>query len=297
MTENVQNIQVQHLPHFSSQDAGVDILRLDQLHPVISGNKWFKLQYYLQDALANKKNTIATFGGAFSNHIVATAYAAKRAGLKSIGYIRGEKTIPASATLLQAENYGMELVYVERNAYHNKEEIIQNHTHPQCYWIREGGYGELGSKGAAGILQVTNTSPYSYILCAVGTGTMMSGLIRSSLPAQKIIGISVLKNNFDLEKQVLSLLEDEENRKPFSILHDYHFGGYAKYPPDLISFMQETWLAEKLPTDIVYTSKLLFATKDLVSHNYFPSRARILLIHSGGLQGNTSLPPGTLPFS
>jgi 1-aminocyclopropane-1-carboxylate deaminase len=116
------------------------------------------------------------------------------------------------------------------------------------------------------------------------------------LPEQNIIGISVLKNNFSLEAEARFLLDEEHKNKSFSINHDYHFGGYAKHPEELIRFMKETWDAEQLPTDIVYTSKLLFAVKDLVLRKTFPPQARILLIHSGGLQGNSSLPPGTLPF-
>ncbi|MES2329153.1 MAG: pyridoxal-phosphate dependent enzyme [Bacteroidota bacterium] len=297
MIESLEKITIQHLPHFSTQDVRVDILRLDLLHPIVSGNKWFKLKYYLEDALAQNKKTIATFGGAYSNHIVATAYAAKEAGLQSIGFIRGEMPVHPSTTLRDASNYGMNLVFTERELYRNKEMIVQAESKNGFYWIMEGGHGKLGSKGAADILQATDTSNYSHILCAAGTGTMLSGLIRSALPGQEIIGISVLKNNIALEKEVLSLLPNEDRMKRFSIQHTYHFGGYAKHPPELIAFMRETWAKEKIPTDIVYTSKLLFAAKDLIAANRFPGGARILLIHSGGLQGNTSLPPNTLPFS
>ena len=297
MRENLQDIKIQHLPGFSTQEVSVDILRLDLLHPVVSGNKWFKLQYYLQDAIATGKNTIASFGGAYSNHIVATAYAAREAGLKSIGYIRGERATELSPTLLNAMNYGMELVFVDRTLYRKKEEnIISQNNNANIYWIMEGGYGMLGAKGASDILTVTDTSQYSHILCAVGTGTMMAGLIKTALPQQELIGISVLKNNPEMENEVCSLLNSDENKKPFSILHGYHFGGYAKHPAALIQFMKETWQAEKLPTDIVYTSKLLFAAKDLIAVDQFLPGSRVLLIHSGGLQGNQSLPFNTLPF-
>ncbi|MDB5211561.1 MAG: pyridoxal-phosphate dependent enzyme [Sediminibacterium sp.] len=297
MIESLEKIAIQHLPHFSTQDVQVDILRLDLLHPIVSGNKWFKLKYYLEDALAQNKKTIATFGGAYSNHIVATAYAAKEAGLQSIGFIRGEISATPSATLRDASNYGMDLVFIERELYRDKEMIMLAESKQGFYWVMEGGYGEPGSKGAADILQAADTRAYSHILCAAGTGTMLSGLVRSALPGQEIIGISVLKNHMTLEKEVLSLLTNEDRMKPFSILHNYHFGGYAKHPPELIAFMRDTWAKENVPTDIVYTSKLLFAAKDLIAANRFPGGARILLIHSGGLQGNTSLPPNTLPFS
>jgi len=274
----------------------VAILRLDLLHPVVSGNKWFKLQYYLQDALATQKNTIATFGGAWSNHIVATAYAAREAGLKSIGFIRGEVVTAPSPTLLQAMSYGMELVFINRERYRNKESIIREQDRTGFYWIMEGGYGELGARGAAEIARVADTTSYTHIFCAAGTGTMLAGLIKSAAPHQQLTGISVLKNHLGLEKEVRCLLPHTEKQSPFSIIHDYHFGGYARHPEELILFMKKTWLTEGVPTDIVYTSKLLFAAKDLVEKKHFPPGSRLLLIHSGGLQGNGSLLPSTLPF-
>jgi 1-aminocyclopropane-1-carboxylate deaminase len=296
MIESLQNNSVQRLRSLSAKDMPVDILRLDRLHPVVSGNKWFKLKYYLQDALAQQKTTIASFGGAYSNHIVAIAFAAKEAGLKSIGFIRGEISAHSSPTLQQAMDYGMEVIYVDREAFRHKASIRQQYPDPGYYWVMEGGYGELGSRGAADILRIADTSSYTHILCAVGTGTMLSGLVRAALPEQRVIGISVLKNNAGIEAETRFLLGDEYRNKSFSINHDYHFGGYAKHPEPLIIFMRELWETEQLPTDIVYTSKLLFAAKDLLSKNNFPPQARILLIHSGGLQGNRSLPPGTLPF-
>jgi 1-aminocyclopropane-1-carboxylate deaminase len=297
MKDRLQNTRIQHLPSFSTKEIAVDILRLDLLHPIVSGNKWFKLQYYLQDAVATGKTTIASFGGAYSNHIVATAFAAKEAGLQSVGYIRGDNSTALSHTLVDAQKYGMDLIFVDREQYRRKEEMIQETNNPAVYWIMEGGYGMLGAKGAADILNEITITPYTHILCAVGTGTMMAGLVKSALPHQHIIGISALKNNLSLADSISALLSKDEARKQFSILHDYHFGGYAKHPEALLQFMQQTWLSEELPTDIVYTSKLLFAAKDLVARNHFAPGSRLLLIHSGGLQGNSSLPPNTLYFS
>ena len=297
MKDSLQNSRIQHLSSFSTKEIGVDILRLDLLHPVVSGNKWFKLQYYLQDAINTGKTTIASFGGAYSNHLVATAFAAKEAGLESVGYIRGESSTPLSPTLLDAKKYGMKLVFVDRDRYRRKAEMIQEINDSSLYWIMEGGYGILGAKGASDILLQTDTTSYTHILCSVGTGTMMAGLVKSAHAHQQVIGISALKNNSALIDDVRALLNNDESKKQFSILHDYHFGGYAKHPENLLRFMQQTWLAEHLPTDIVYTSKLLFAVKDLVGKGHFTPGSRILLIHSGGLQGNNSLPPNTLSFS
>jgi 1-aminocyclopropane-1-carboxylate deaminase len=296
MDANLHNIRVQQLAHFSTDQVPVSILRLDLLHPVVSGNKWFKLKYFLQEAKDTHKTTIASFGGAYSNHIVATAYAAREVGLNSIGFIRGEKASVLSTTLQNAIDYGMQLVFIERNRYQNKELIMQENEGPDYYWIREGGYGIKGAIGAADILQTADTGSYSHIICATGTGTMMAGLIKAAHPGQEIIGISVLKNNFSIREEVLSLLTAIEKEKIFTFSHDYSFGGYARHPEELIRFMTETWQLEQLPTDIVYTAKLLYAAKDMIARNQFPFGSRLLLIHSGGLQGNESLPFNTLPF-
>lgn len=296
MYAKLQNIRVQSLPHFSSEQVQTDILRLDLLHPIVSGNKWFKLKYYLEEARSGGYHTIATFGGAFSNHIVATAYAAKDAGMQSRGYIRGEQSVPLSPTLQQSRDLGMELVFVSREHYRIPENIMQASQETGVYWVREGGYGPLGAKGAGDILSSAETNSYTHIICAVGTGTMLAGLIQSARPEQQLIGISVLKNHLGLEQEVTSLLKNRAHA-PFTILHNYHFGGYAKHPAELVRFICETWEAEQLPTDIVYTSKLLYAVKELVTKAYFQAGSRLLVIHSGGLQGNSSLPSGTLPFS
>lgn len=296
MREYIKNCKIHQLRHFSNELTWVDILRLDLLHPVVSGNKWFKLQYYLKEALATNQNKIATFGGAYSNHIVATAFVAKERGLQSMGFIRGEMNGDLTPTLIQARNYGMQLLFIDRDRYRNKEQIIKEWDQRGIYWIMEGGYGIAGARGAAEILTIFDTSKYTHILCAVGTGTMMAGLIKGAKTHQQVIGISALKNHFQLENEVRLLLNPLENQPSFSLLHDYHFGGYAKHPAELTAFMKTTWQTEQLPTDIVYTSKLLFAAKDLIKKNYFPPESKLLLIHSGGLQGNHSLLPDSLPF-
>ena len=296
MRKYFENCCIQRLIEFSNNTVQSDILRLDRLHPIVSGNKWFKLKYYLEEAKQLRKIKIATFGGAYSNHIVATAYASREAGFKSIGFIRGEQSAELNPTLLKAREFGMELNFLIRSDYHDKEKVIQSFNSPELYWIPEGGYGIKGALGAAEILSITDTETYSHIICATGTGTMMAGLINRAKKHQQIIGISVLKNHFGLEKEVRSLLNNEEKVPDFRILNGYHFGGYGKHPVALISFMNKTWLTEQLPTDIVYTSKLLFAVQDLIRNRYFPLNSKLLIIHSGGLQGNNSLPKGILDF-
>ncbi len=295
MLINIQNIHIQPLQSLSANNIQTDILRLDLVHPVISGNKWFKLKYYLEEARKQKAACLASFGGAFSNHIVALAYAAHINGFTSTGFIRGDEGVTLSSTLQEAKSYGMQLIFIDRDQYRNKDTIIQAYHQPGYYWIPEGGYGVLGAKGASDILSVADCSAYSHILCATGTGTMMSGLILAAQPHQKIIGISVLKNHLSIDDEIKELTGRPIDTD-FECIHGYHFGGYAKHPDNLLAFMRELWMDEQLPTDIVYTSKLCYAVKELIAKAYFPANSKLLLIHSGGLQGNRSLASGSLPF-
>ncbi len=295
MLINIQNIHIQPLPSLSANGIVTDILRLDLVHPVISGNKWFKLKYYLEEARTQESSCLASFGGAYSNHIVALAYAAQMNGFASIGFIRGDEATTLSSTLQEARSYGMELVFIGRNEYRDKTSIIKHYHQPHYYWIPEGGYGISGAKGAADILSVADCSAYTHILCATGTGTMMSGLILAAQPHQKIIGISVLKNHLSIIEEIKVLTGPTANTH-FECVHGYDFGGYAKHPESLLQFMSDLWTKDQLPTDIVYTAKLCYAVKEMISKQFFPANSRLLLIHSGGLQGNRSLAPGSLPF-
>lgn len=283
-------------PWLINKQISLAILRLDKLDEIISGNKWFKLKYYVENAVNTSKTSIATFGGAWSNHIIATAYAAKEAGLRSIGIIRGEKTTDLSYTLKMALEFGMELTFVSRNDYRNKEQLIDQFTTDNIFWIDEGGYGKPGSLGASEILQTVNTTSYTHIIAAVGTGTMLAGLVLGCLKTQTIIGISSMKGNVSLDKKVRDLIEDKSATANFLINHNYHFDGYGKHPPQLIAFINDTFLLHNLPLDIIYTGKTFYAIKDLVEKNFFPPASKLLMIHSGGLQGNKSLPHKVLAF-
>ena len=279
-----------------SRSQKVDLLRLDSLHPIVSGNKFYKLRFYIADATNNGFSTVASFGGPYSNHIVALAFTAKEAGLKSIGYIRTNADEPITPSMAEAKGYGMELVYLGRTDFQTKKASIleSNNNNSAIYFIDEGGYGAIGAKGAATILTEQETTQYDYIVCAVGTGTMLAGIVHAALPHQKVIGIPVLKNEGSIEAEINALLIDKN--RPYTLLHQFHQGGYAKTNPTMIDFMNRLWDTEKIPTDIVYTSKLLFGVEQLIQENYFEKDASILVIHSGGLQGNRSLPEGTLNF-
>ncbi|TDH29141.1 pyridoxal-phosphate dependent enzyme [Segetibacter sp. 3557_3] len=289
----IEEIQASWL---SEKNIGLSVLRLDKLHPVVSGNKWFKLKYYLEEALLLEKPTVATFGGAYSNHIVATAFACKAYGLQSVGIIRGEQSDVASPTLYQAESYGMQLLYVSREQFREKEKVAEQFGQFNWYWIGEGGYGSTGAKGAAEILGLANHQDYTDIVASVGTGTMLAGIIQSARESQRITGVSSLKGNFSLEQEVRDLLPMNVKQRPFRIIHDYHFGGYGKQSEDLIQFIQQVYDEHQLPLDFVYTGKLFYAIKDLVNGQYFKDNASILMIHSGGLQGNASLGKSQLSF-
>ena len=293
----VADFQTFHAGWLLSKNVSLNILRLDKLHPVVSGNKWFKLKHYLAEAFEQKK-TVATFGGAWSNHIVAVAYCCQQAGLKSIGIIRGEGPALLSDTLVKAAEYGMELQFVTREEYNlRKKEVARNlgtgnselEAEREIYWISEGGYGSLGSKGAADIGVEYDLSSYSRIIAGVGTGTMLAGLVLRAKPGQAIIGISAMKGNYELEKQVCDLLPKNEDHAPFAILHDYHFGGFGKHPQSLLEFMNDVFKQHHLPLDIVYTGKVFYAIKDLAEKNYFEPGSKLLMIHSGGLQGNAGV--------
>jgi 1-aminocyclopropane-1-carboxylate deaminase len=278
----------------------VDLLRLDTLHPIVSGNKFYKLRFYIAAAIENGVSKVASFGGPYSNHIVALAFTAKEAGLNSIGYIRTNADEPMTPSLEEAKAYGMELVYLGRTDFQSKKaSILQTSTaKSDTYFIDEGGYGTIGAKGAATILTENDTAHYNYIVCAVGTGTMLAGCINAASRNQKIIGIPILKNEGSIENEINALLLNhvDKNNQPYTLLHQFHQGGYAKTNPKMIDFMNRLWDTEKIPTDIVYTSKLLFGVEQLIQENYFEKDASILVIHSGGLQGNRSLPSGTLKF-
>lgn len=291
------NCRVDTVPLLSKFDATVDVLRLDKIHPIISGNKWFKLKKYLEDAQGLRKNIVATFGGAYSNHIVATAAAGKISGVTTIGIIRGERPNEMSHTLTQSLDLGMKLYFISREDYKNKiipEELFHEHHEDEIYWIDEGGYGKKGIEGSKTILDLVDPSNYSHIIGAVGTGTTLAGLIEASSPRQQIIGISVMKNNFGLKQAIEVLISTSKDQ--FELIHDYHFGGYAKQTKPLIDFINSLYEATGIPSDFVYTGKLFYAVNDLAEKNHFPKGSRLLVIHSGGLQGNLSLPKGTLIF-
>ena len=275
-----------------------DILRTDLIHPVCSGNKFFKLKYYLLDAIQKKHTRIITYGGAWSNHIAATAFAAEYCGLKSLGIVRGEKPALMSETLVAAAREGMELQFMAREEF--DEYAMKTSENPHGYVIPQGGYGKLGARGASEMIRFIKED-YTHICCACGTGTMLAGLISAFSGSfthgkkhPRFIGIPIVKDP-DLRQHVENLMQPGDSA-PFSLVNDYQFGGYAKKTAALIAFMNSFYIRHQVPTDFVYTAKLMYALDDMLHSGFFPAGSRILAIHSGGLQGNKSLKKGTLCY-
>ena len=285
---------------FVQKKVACDVLRLDEIHPIVSGNKLFKLHYFLEAALASEHKTILTFGGAWSNHLPATAFACRAAGLKSIGVVRGEEPATLSFALQQCIQYGMQLKFVSRGSYAHKEEteFIQmlKMEFGECHIIPEGGYDPIGAKGAALIMGLIKENAYTHICTAIGTATTLAGLLMAAEKEQEIIGIAVLKGMTDIEERIKYLSRGNANMDQLNIFNDHHFGGYAKHTPELISFMNHCWREFQLPLDLVYTAKMFSAVFDGIKNNRFPEGSSILCLHTGGLAGNRSLPAGTLLY-
>jgi 1-aminocyclopropane-1-carboxylate deaminase/D-cysteine desulfhydrase-like pyridoxal-dependent ACC family enzyme len=253
----------------------------------------------LQEAQQSNHKTILTFGGAYSNHLVATAFACQAYGLKSIGIVRGERPATISETLQHCYNYGMQLKFISRDEYDKKEEqYFINDLLTEfgaSVIVPEGGYHPSGAKGAALIGELIKENNYSHICSATGTATTVAGLLLTK-GDQKIIGVPVLKGMTDIEERIRFLCSNNYKNKRLEIFNNYHFGGYAKKTPELIQFMNYLWQQHHLPTDFVYTAKLFFAVYDKIKNNHFAEGSNILCLHTGGLQGNNSLPSGTLLF-
>jgi len=279
-------------------NAGVElyVLRLDIMHPQINGNKWFKLKYNLVEAKERNLSTILTFGGAYSNHIYATAAAGNLFGFRTIGVIRGEENIPLNPTLQFAVAQGMELVYIDRQTYKKRHtEELQNQLTQQfgeVFIIPEGGGNLNGMRGCIEILQTVKG--FNTICLACGTGTTLAGMTLSLSPAQKVIGFPVLKGGDFLKEDINNLLTSYLNsglpapvNSPASwqLVSDYHFGGYAQVNNKLKLFCQDFQAQHDIPLDYIYTGKMFYGVMDLIAKGFFKSES-LLLIHTGGLQGN-----------
>ncbi len=288
--ERLAVIQPLHKFWYKGKVLGIDVLRLDLIHPIVSGNKWFKLRLNLANAVDDGFKTVLTFGGGYSNHLVATAYAAKKFNIPAVAIVRG-KYDKLTPTLQSCVEYGMELIFVTQEEYKNNEQpdwIRQMAAHfDDIYIIPEGGANELGRTGA-GLMDRFIDKNYTHIAIAVGSGTTLIGLRNKLKRQQYIIGFVPMKEGKYMEQSINKHLDKNKNTN-WHLQDEWHFGGFGKWNKELITFMNEFYDLNKIPLDIVYTSKMMYGLNQLLLDNYFISTDKILCIHSGGLQGNISV--------
>ena len=297
----IDNVPIQEVFVKNDNDIRLFIKREDLIHPFISGNKYRKLKYNLKEAKRIESKSLLTFGGAFSNHIAAVAFAGKQNGFKTIGIIRGEELAEKALlnpTLQFAKDNGMLFYFISRELYRNKTSIdfkddLKN-KFGDFYLIPEGGTNKLAVQGCEEILTKEDYQ-YNYICCCVGTGGTISGLINSSQSHQKILGFPALKGDF-LSREILKFAKTNN----WELISDYHFGGYAKINESLIAFINRFQSDHNILLDPIYTGKMLYGIVDKIQKNQFEKGSKILAIHSGGLQGivgiNEKLKAKNLPL-
>lgn len=281
------NPRIDHL--FSENSVSLFLKRDDLIDDLVSGNKLYKLKYNINAARAGAHDTILTFGGAFSNHIAATARYCQQAGLRSIGVIRGERPEPLNDTLAGAQAAGMHTVFVSRETYRHKNEaaylehLAMEFNSP--FIIPEGGANEHGVRGAREILD-DRCSEFDYVCVPMGTGTTFAGLVMAASEHQQVIGFPVSKHT-TLLAEIIKIVPDFAAipASRYLVLNDYHFGGYTKWTPELLEFMRSFFRSTQIQLDPIYTSKMMFGISHLVQKGFFRPGSKLLAIHTGGLQG------------
>jgi 1-aminocyclopropane-1-carboxylate deaminase len=275
---------------YEQKVARMDMLRLDLLHPVVSGNKWYKLRLNVKHAIENGFKTIVTSGGGFSNHLIATAFTANRFGIKSVGIVRGKYDV-LTPTLKACVAEGMELIFVTQEDYKNSHQpewaanIVAHFD--EIMIIPEGGANEWGRTGA-GLLSRFIKDDYTHVVVSVGTGTTLIGLRNKISEQQQILGFVPMKNGVYLKGNIGSHLAPGKE-KNWQLFDDWHFGGFGKWNNELLGFMNDFYRENNIPLDIVYTSKMMFGVREMLADNSFSSCDKLLCIHTGGLQGNVSV--------
>jgi 1-aminocyclopropane-1-carboxylate deaminase/D-cysteine desulfhydrase-like pyridoxal-dependent ACC family enzyme len=286
-------LQQLHSSFLEQAEVRLFVKRDDLIHPQFGGNKWRKQKYNLIHAREKQFDTLLTFGGAWSNHIYATAAAARYFGFNSIGIIRGEQHTPLNATLSFAKACGMQLHYVSRSEYRKKHEAqyLQKlkQRFGEVYILPEGGSNALALKGCKEIVDEINREidrPFDVICCASGTGATLAGLVTALKPEQSAIGFSALKGGEFLNDEVRNFLSDRHQKTNWHIETAWHFGGYAKVDDALIHFMRQFKSEYDFALDAVYTGKMFYGLFQLIENRTFRPGTSIVAVHSGGLQGN-----------
>ena len=291
--EKHQGSPVQEVEDPELKDSGIRLLmkRDDMIHEHISGNKWRKLKYNLREAAEQSHHTLLTFGGAYSNHISATAFAAHKAGFSSVGVIRGEDDA-TNPTLKFSREHGMQLHFVSREDYRrkNEDDFIDEleGKFGRFFLVPEGGANGLGVRGCAEILPEIDVE-FDVVCCAAGTGTTLAGRALTLKENQKLLGFPALKGVEFLKEEVERLMAESALRLPSTVdsqlITDYHFGGYAKMKPELLDFIKGFQERTGIPLDPIYTGKMMFGIYDMLRNGHFKEGTTILAIHTGGLQG------------
>ncbi|TKB47872.1 1-aminocyclopropane-1-carboxylate deaminase/D-cysteine desulfhydrase [Thalassotalea mangrovi] len=277
-------------PLLQQQRIKVWVKRDDLIHPIISGNKWRKLTANIENCIALGQNQVVSFGGAYSNHIHALAFAGKQFGIKTTGIIRGESRYASNYTLRWAEHWGMQLRFVNRNTYRLREDPVflsdLQRQFPLARIIPEGGSNKLALRGVGQLIdELDKQLSFDYLLCPVGSGGTLAGLIQGSDNRHQILGISVLKQQDYLHAQVEHLLDNPQRYRNWQILNQYHCGGYGKFQPSHLQKMCDLQQQLSLPIEPVYSGKMLLAFWEMMQQHQFAPGSRIVLLHTGGLQG------------
>lgn len=265
--------------------AEIFMLREDLRHPGLSGNKFWKLLLPVKSYLASKPDSpkIITFGGAFSNHIAATAYLGQKFNLPTLGIIRGEElagNFSKNPTLHLASSLGMQLRFISRNHYRQQDKLLETTAaeNPGALIIPEGGKLAQAAEGVAMLLS-DQTAIFDYLCAPVGTGTTLAGLLKGAAPGQKVLGVSVVRDA-GLRQQICILAESDN----FD-LWDGSFGGYGKFDEEVIGFINDFFRKTQIPLDPVYTGKMMKKVISQALSGAFPTGSRVLCVHTGGLQG------------
>ena len=274
---------------FRQRQVELWIKRDDLLHMVISGNKWRKLKYILDDVLHSGSDSIVSMGGCYSNHLHALAFAGQALGLNTAALVRGEEPAQFNPTLADLRGWGMSLRFISRDAYRQLRHYKTPDSLPGLtageYWLPEGGACGLALQGVAEIIREIDMS-YDVLAVACGTGTTLAGLISQAPVSSRVLGVAALKNAGFLVADVQAMLAEQGiYRDSWQVLLDYHFGGFGKTSPDLLAFMRQFQAEHDIALEPIYTGKLLFALYDLLKQGYFSAGQRIVVLHTGGLQG------------
>jgi 1-aminocyclopropane-1-carboxylate deaminase len=270
---------------YLNNEIEVFIKRLDLIDPFISGNKLFKLKHNVDRALLEEKNMLITFGGAFSNHILATAAYAKKKNIDCLAIVRGEEYSELNPLLALAKEYGMNFCFVSRKEYAKRNdnnyisELIRKYK--KAFIVPEGGNNKLGVLGAEEILETQDKS-FDYIICPIGTGATLSGIVNSSNRSQKVIGINCINDTKDINKNI----SQKTNKNNWEIINEFNFGGFAKFDNLLTEYLKKFKLNYKITLDLNYTTKMFFGFEKLIERRYFHRKSKVLLIHTGGTYGN-----------